>query len=82
MLRCDDLYVWPRGDAAADLRAILADPSVEVAVLSLAFARKHASGTRAVRNLKRRVRKTRENPISLLDEASVTLCRIHCALLG
>ena len=24
MLRCDELYVWPRGDAAADLRAILA----------------------------------------------------------
>jgi hypothetical protein len=81
MLRCDDLYVWPRGDAAAGLRAILAVD--HPAVLSLAFARKHASGTRAVRNLKRRVRKTRENPISLLDEAaSVTLCRIHCALLG
>ena len=81
MQRCDELYVWPRGDAAADLRAILA---VEVSGRALStFARKHASGTRAVRNLKRRVRKTRENPISLLDEAaSVTLCRIHCALLG
>lgn len=81
MQRCDELYVWPRGDAAADLRAILA---VEIIWPCLpAFALKHASGTRAVRNLKRRVRKTRENPISLLDEAaSVTLCRIHCALLG
>ena len=80
MQRCDELYVWPRGDAAAPAGDFGCRD--HLAVLS-AFALKHASGTRAVRNLKRRVRKTRENPISLLDEAaSVTLCRIHCALLG
>ena len=78
MQRCDELYVWPRGDAAADLGRFW----LEI-VWPCFLLRKHASGTRAVRNLKRRVRKTRENPISLLDEAaSVTLCRIHCALLG
>lgn len=81
MQRCDVLYVWPRGDAARPAGDFGCRD--HPAVLSLLVARKHASGTRAVRNLKRRVRKTRENPISLLDEAaSVTLCRIHCALLG
>ena len=81
MQRCDVLYVWPRGDAAAPAGDWLICCRGLRPCLSL--LRKHASGTRAVRNVKRRVLKTRENPISLLDEAaSVTLCRIHCALLG
>ena len=80
MQRCDELYVWPRGDAQLTCGRFWLSI---IRPCSLCFSRKHASGTRAVRNLKRRVRKTRENPISLLDEAaSVTLCRIHCALLG
>ena len=80
MQRCDELYVWPRGDAAADLRAILAvDHPAVLSLLLRVNTPLHACGEKR----RRRVRKTRENPISLLDEAaSVTLCRIHCALLG